>query len=109
MIFVNRQLSYMDDLIKIEVAYATPDLQKIVLIEVKSGTSIRQAAMQSGLESIFPEIDYAARPMGLFGKKVAKPDEQLVVAGDRIEIYRPLIIDPKQARANRAAKKAKAG
>ena len=94
----------MDNKISIEVAYATPEKQKIIMLDVPAGTNIRAAARLSGLEKLFPELSYDA-PMGIFGKKVAKPDEQEVKAGDRIEIYRPLLIDPKQARANRAAKK----
>lgn len=107
MIFVSKQRNDMDNLVKIEVAYATPEAQKIVVLEVKEGTSIREAAMLSGLEKLFPEIDYTTQPMGIFGKKIADPDQQVVASGDRIEIYRPLIIDPKQARLNRAAKVAK--
>jgi len=97
----------MDNLVKIEVAYATPETQKIVVLEVNEGITIREAAMLSGLEKLFPEIDYAKQPMGIFGKKIANPDQQTVSTGDRIEIYRPLLIDPKQARLNRAAKVAK--
>ena len=95
----------MAEKICIEVAYATPEKQKIVMLDVPPGTSVLEAARQSGLEKLFPEISYDA-PMGIFGKKVAKPADQEVQPGDRIELYRPLLIDPKQARANRAAKKA---
>jgi putative ubiquitin-RnfH superfamily antitoxin RatB of RatAB toxin-antitoxin module len=90
---------------QIEVAYATPELQKIVVVSVEENTSVFDGARTSGIEKFFPEIDYDAVNMGVFGKVVRKPKEQLLKEGDRIEIYRPLLIDPKQARLNRAAKK----
>ena len=94
----------MENKLRIEVAYARPDLQKIVELEVDEGTSVFDAASRSGLEQIFPEISYAEIDMGVFGKVVKKPHEELLRDGDRIELYRPLIIDPKQARLNRAKK-----
>ncbi len=86
------------------MAYARPDLQKIVELEVDEGTSVFDAASRSGLEQIFPEISYEEIDMGVFGKVVKKPREEILRDGDRIELYRPLIIDPKQARLNRAKK-----
>ena len=94
----------MSDMIKIEVAYATPALQKIISLNVHEGISIFEAACESGIEKFFPEINYDAIDMGIFGKVVKKPKEQKIRAGERVELYRPLIIDPKQARLNRAAK-----
>ena len=91
---------------KIEVAYATPEKQLIVEIDVNQGCTLKEAALLSGLEREFAGLDIANSPMGLFGRKVAKPELEVLKAGDRVEIYRPLIIDPKQARLNRAAKKA---
>jgi len=96
----------MESRLRIEVAYARPDLQKIVELEVDEGTTVFDAASRSGLEQFFPEIDYDAIDMGIFGKAVKKPREEQLRDGDRIELYRPLIIDPKQARLNRAKKKA---
>jgi putative ubiquitin-RnfH superfamily antitoxin RatB of RatAB toxin-antitoxin module len=92
-------------MIKVEVAYATPEKQLIVEVDVAEGCTVKEAALMSGLDKEFPGLDIAASPMGLFGRKVAKPDVEVLNAGDRVEIYRPLIIDPKQARLNRAAKK----
>lgn len=86
------------------MAYARPDLQKIVELEVDEGTSVFDAASRSGLEQVFPEISYEEIDMGVFGKVVKKPREEILRDGDRIELYRPLIIDPKQARLNRAKK-----
>lgn len=90
--------------IKIEVAYATPEKQLIIELEVPEGTTLLQAAQLSGINREFPSLDIETTPMGLFGKKVAKPDQQTLAAGDRVELYRPLLIDPKQARLNRAKK-----
>jgi len=94
----------MDNTIRIEVAYARPDKQKIVELEVSTGTTVFDAAKQSGLEVQFDEIDYDSIHMGIFGKMIKKPREEILRAGDRIELYRPLLIDPKQARLNRATK-----
>jgi putative ubiquitin-RnfH superfamily antitoxin RatB of RatAB toxin-antitoxin module len=62
----------MSDMIKFEVAYATPALQKIISLSVPKGTSIFDAACESGIEKFFPEINYDARDMGVFGKVVKK-------------------------------------
>ena len=86
------------------MAYARPDLQKIVELEVDEGCTVFEAATRSGLEKFFVEIDYEAIDMGIFGKAVKKPKEDVLRDGDRIELYRPLLIDPKQARLNRAKK-----
>ena len=94
----------MTEKIKIEVAYARPDLQKILAISVPIGTSVYEAARVSGIDKVFPEIDFSTIDMGIFGKVVKDPKNQAIREGERIELYRPLIIDPKQARLNRAAK-----
>ena len=92
--------------IKVEVAYATPEKQKILALDVDEGSTVYQAAEQSGIVAEFPEIILAEAKMGIFGKAVRSPQEEVIREGDRVEIYRPLIIDPKVARANRAAKAA---
>ncbi len=92
--------------ITVEVAYATPEKQKILAFEVEEGTTVFQGAEQSGIVNEFPEIDLAEAKMGIFGKGVRNPQEEVLREHDRVEIYRPLIIDPKVARANRAAKAA---
>ncbi len=91
--------------VKVEVAYATPEEQKIIVVDVVVGTSMYDAVVQSGITNTFPQINLDTDKMGIFGKAVKKPKEHQMVEGDRVEIYRPLIIDPKQARLNRAAKK----
>ncbi|WP_114416723.1 RnfH family protein [Marinospirillum perlucidum] len=88
---------------RIEVAYALPDKQKLLQLEVPEGTSVRQAAVLAEMERFFPDIDVEKARLGIFSKPVAKPEEQSVREGDRIEIYRPLLADPKAARAKRAA------
>ncbi len=87
--------------ITVEVAYARPEEQRIVSLEVMPGTTLRQAIEQSGILEHFTEIDLTNAKVGIFGK-LKKLDETLR-AGDRVEIYRPLIADPKQVRKQRAA------
>ncbi|WP_257253832.1 MULTISPECIES: RnfH family protein [unclassified Endozoicomonas] len=90
--------------VSIEVAYALPDDYRILTLEVKEGTSVLDAARQSGMKSIFSEIDWDSVKLGIFGKAVIRPTDQAVREGDRIEIYRPLIADPKEVRKMRAEK-----
>lgn len=89
----------------VEVAFALPDKQVILPIQVAVGTSLLDAAINSGINNHFPELDVASARLGVFGKLVAKPAEQAVKEGDRIEIYRPLLADPKASRLRRAEKK----
>ena len=96
----------MADMIKVEVAYANPDKQKILALDVPLGTTVYQAAAMSGILKEFPEINLEESKMGLFGKAVRAPKDEVLREMDRVEIYRPLTIDPKVARANRAAKAA---
>ncbi len=91
----------MSDKTLIEIAYATPERQKIIECEVEPGTSPRDAVLQSDIKQHFPEIDPESCDIGVYGKPV-RPDYELV-DGDRIEIYRPLIADPKEIRRQRAA------
>lgn len=85
----------------IEVAYALPQQQALVKLQVDAGTSLRQAIEQSGLLQRYPEIDLDRDRVGVFSR-LAQLDEVLR-AGDRVEIYRPLIADPKDARRARVA------
>ncbi len=86
----------------IEVAYATPQKQLILECEVESGITARDAARQSGIDQHFPEIDLESCELGVFGKAVT--DDYELSDGERIEIYRPLIADPKEIRRQRAAR-----
>lgn len=90
---------------KVEVAYATPEKQQIIALDVADGTTALEAVHQSGIKDVFPEIDPDGDSMGIFGKVIKSPAEHPLRDGDRVEIYRPLKIDPKQARLNRAKKK----
>jgi putative ubiquitin-RnfH superfamily antitoxin RatB of RatAB toxin-antitoxin module len=82
-----------DELLEVEVAYARPDEQVILALAVPAGSTIEDASRRSSLLERFPEIDLASNKVGVFGK-VGKLDQTLV-QGDRVEIYRPLIADPK--------------
>ena len=85
----------------VEVAYALPTEQLIVPIKVKAGITAEQAIKASGILNKFPEIDLAINKIGIFGK-LSKLDATLRHL-DRVEIYRPLIADPKEVRKQRAA------
>jgi len=94
--------------IGVEVAYARPDVQVIIPLDVERGTTVEQAIELSGIREQFPDIQAQAK-IGIFGK-LAKKTETLR-DGDRVEIYRPLLADPKEVRRRRAAegKKTKKG
>lgn len=91
----------MDNKTLIEVAYATPEKQLILECKIDRGVSVREALHLSGIDQHFPEIDIENCDFGVFGKAVAADYE--LQDGDRIEIYRPLIADPKEIRRQRAA------
>ena len=95
--------------IHVEIAYARPDVQVIIPIDVELGTTLEEAVKLSGILKRFPEIDLSRNKVGVFGK-LQKPLAELR-EGDRVEIYRPLIADPKEVRKQRAAqgKKMKKG
>ena len=87
--------------IDIEVAYALPEEQVILPLKVEPGTTVEHALHLSGVLEKFPEIDLTVNKVGIFGKltKLSTPLRQ----GDRVEIYRALIADPKEVRKQRAA------
>jgi len=91
--------------IKIEVAYALFDKQIILVEKVAPETTIEEAIHLSGVLEQFPEIDLTENKVGVFGK--LKKLDSALLENDRIEIYRPLIADPKESRRKRAAKKDK--
>ena len=98
------------DKIKIEVAYARPDTQLIAIAAVAREATVEEAIKLSGILEKFPEIDLAENKVGIFGK-LTKLSASELHEGDRIEIYRKLIADPKEVRRQRAAegKKMKKG
>ena len=89
-----------EDEILVEVAYAKPEVQVIIPLYVKSGTTLEQAIEQSGVLNDFPEIDLEKNKVGIFSKPSAKTT--VLREKDRVEIYRPLIADPKEVRKQRA-------
>lgn len=89
------------EFIRVEVAYARPERQLILPVDVPAGTTALEAIRLSGIEEEFPEIDLAKNRIGVFGK-LCKPARPLA-DGDRVEIYRPLTADPKQVRRELAA------
>lgn len=98
---------YMDSgkkVILVEVAYALPNKQVVIPLKVAEGSSVYEAALQSGVADQFKSVDLEKDPMGIFGKMVKDPKTEMLKAGDRVEIYRPLLVDPKASRAKRAGK-----
>ncbi|KJZ49031.1 MULTISPECIES: RnfH family protein [Pseudomonas] len=95
-------------MIEVEVVYAAVDRQVLLTVVVPVGTTVRAALHRSAVAEEFPELDLTHCPVGIFGKLVADAESRAVQAGDRIEIYRPLLADPKEVRRLRAAKAAEA-
>lgn len=97
------------DLIRVEVAYALPHKQKIIALLVEPGTTALAAVTRSKITDHFPELDISVAKMGIFGQSLGtkgldSADKHILHAGDRVEIYRPLAADPKDARRKRAEK-----
>ena len=96
--------------ITVEVAYGNAERQLIVALEVPLGTTAYEAVLLSKIRNEFEKIDPESDPMGIFsnlldGKSRPLPKDYVLKARDRVEIYRPLLIDPKQARRSRAENK----
>ena len=97
------------DLIRVEVAYALPHKQKIIALLVEPGTTALAAVQRSKITDHFPDLDIGSAKMGIFGQSLGtkgldSADKHILHAGDRVEIYRPLANDPKDARRKRAEK-----
>lgn len=88
-------------MIRVEVVYARPDRQILRTVALEPGATVRMAVVRSGIPTECPEVDPGRSAVGIYGRSVA-PDA-LVEDGDRVEIYRPLRVDPKEARRLRAA------
>ena len=84
------------------VVYAKQQQEFIRPLHVAAGTTVGQAIEQSGVLTSFPDINLVTQPVGIFGKK--KTLDTVLRARDRVEIYRPLVADPKDSRRKRAAK-----
>lgn len=92
--------------IRVEVVLAMPGRQELVSLDVTNGTTLAEAIALSGLPEMFEGFELDLANVGIFGHK-ASPD-QVLLEGDRVEIYRPLIADPKEVRRQRALSQAKA-
>jgi putative ubiquitin-RnfH superfamily antitoxin RatB of RatAB toxin-antitoxin module len=89
----------------VEVVYATPTRQEIIEVSVRPGKTVEQVIRASNLLTRFPEIDLTRQRVGIFG--VIAHLQDAVHDGDRVEIYRPLVADPKEARRVRAVRSRK--
>ncbi|EAR21447.1 RnfH family protein [Nitrococcus mobilis] len=100
-------MDHEPDPICVEVAYATADEQIILSMQARSGITVAEAIRRSGIQQRFPEIDLARQKVGIF----SRPAEltQRLRHKDRVEIYRPLLADPKEMRRRRAARTGAAG
>jgi hypothetical protein len=93
-----------DRLLAVEVAYALPAQQWVIALQVPEGTTLFEAAVQSRLVEKVPGLDLESVSLGVFGKVEKNPKTRVLKAGERVEIFRPLVNDPKEARKARAAK-----
>jgi uncharacterized protein len=93
----------MSKVLQVEVVYASEDKQHIAVIKIAKGSHIEQAIQASDILKIFPEIDLRTQKVGVFGQ--IRQLHEVLEDGDRIEIYRPLIIDPKEMRRKKIQKK----
>ena len=91
--------------IHVEVALAMPERQELIALEVISGSTLADAIAQSGVIEMFEGFELDVTKIGIFGLKASQ--DQVLREGDRVEIYRPLIADPKESRRQRAVKQAK--
>jgi uncharacterized protein len=89
-----------DPMIKVEVAYALPHQQTLIAVDLPNGATVLEAAQRSGIASKIDGLDLDNASYGIFGNVVAS--RQVLRDGDRVEIYRPLIADPKEVRKARA-------
>ncbi|MEO8599755.1 MAG: RnfH family protein [bacterium] len=88
--------------LQVQVCYAKPEIQLLRDLSVPPGTSLQAAIVQSGILDDMPEIDLMSCRVGIYAK--LKTLDAILRDGDRIEIYRPLIADPKESRRRRADK-----
>jgi putative ubiquitin-RnfH superfamily antitoxin RatB of RatAB toxin-antitoxin module len=91
----------------IEVVYALPDRQRVVQLPLRDGMTALEAVQAAGLEREFPEIACRDPVLGIYGRRVAATE--VLRSGDRVEIYRPLKFDPRDARRKAAQSRRPAG
>lgn len=99
-----------EETIKVEVAFALPQRQMIISLNVTKDCTALEAVKQSAIDKKFPGVDFTDAAMGIFsrplnGIDLPKPEEYVLKENDRVEIYRSLLKDPKQARLDRVQKK----
>lgn len=92
-----------NDLIRVQVCYAKPGVQIVKDLRLPAGATVQEAVERSGILQEMPEIDLAIQKTGIYGK--LKPLDTILREHDRVEIYRPLIADPKESRRKRADKR----
>ncbi|OGO95533.1 MAG: RnfH family protein [Coxiella sp. RIFCSPHIGHO2_12_FULL_44_14] len=89
-------------MISVTVAYATRDKQVEIPVSIAKNATVALAIRRSGILALFPEIELATATVGIYGRRVVLDDA--LTTGDRVEIYRPLSVDPKRARVLRAGR-----
>jgi uncharacterized protein len=97
----------MSTMLSVEVCYALPSGQALIAVKLPEGATVQQALDASGILKRFPQINLTDQKVGVFGK--VKPLDAVLDDHDRVEIYRPLIVDPKAARQRRVEKTRKEG
>ena len=85
---------------QVEVVFALPDRQVLEALEVEDGATVAEAIARSGIERRFPDEDLSALEVGVWGRTADR--SRVLQDGDRVEIYRPLEIDPREARRLKA-------
>lgn len=93
--------------LSIEVCYALANEQALIAVDLPEGATLQQAIDASGILQRYPQIDLGTQKVGVFGK--LKPLDTVLADHDRVEIYRPLLVDPKLSRQRRVEKTRKAG
>jgi hypothetical protein len=88
--------------IRVEVAYALPRKQILIALDVPEGCTVFDAMLRSDIQTHVEGLDLAAAEVGVFGRRVEDPRRQVLSDGDRVEIYRPLLVDPRESRRRRA-------
>jgi putative ubiquitin-RnfH superfamily antitoxin RatB of RatAB toxin-antitoxin module len=92
-----------EGLLRVQVCYPHPGAPQLFELRVAAGTTLLQAVQASGLPRLFPGIDPAGCKLGIHGK--LRPADTVLREGDRVEIYRPLLADPREARRRRVQKR----
>jgi len=93
--------------LSVDVCYALPDAQTLITVDLPAGATVREAILASGIVARHPDIDLAKQKVGVYGK--IRPLDAALADHDRVEIYRPLIVDPKTARQRRVEKSRREG